>query len=31
MSRWGKEEIVQTEKGGFLIAGREALEILGRQ
>jgi CRP-like cAMP-binding protein len=26
MSRWGKEDIVRTEKDGFLVLGREALE-----
>ncbi len=28
MSRWGKEEIVRTEKDGFLILDRETLETL---
>jgi CRP/FNR family transcriptional regulator len=28
MSRWGKQDIVRTEKDGFLIVNREALETL---
>jgi CRP/FNR family transcriptional regulator len=28
MSRWGKEEIVRTEKDGFVLIDREALEML---
>jgi CRP-like cAMP-binding protein len=28
MSRWGKEEIVRTEKDGFVVANRKALEAL---
>jgi CRP-like cAMP-binding protein len=28
MSRWGKEEIVRTEKDGFVVANRKALETL---
>ena len=28
MSRWGKDEIVRTEKGGFVVANRKALEAL---
>lgn len=30
MSRWGKDGVVQTEKDGFLVVDREALEALGR-
>mgnify|MGYP001792439437 CR=1 FL=1 len=28
MSRWGKEDIVRTEKDGFLVLDREALETV---
>ena len=28
MSRWGKEEIVRTEKDGFVVANRKALEAI---
>lgn len=28
MSRWGKEGVVRTEKDGFVVVGREALEAL---
>lgn len=31
MSRWGKEGVVMTEKEGFLLAGREALEGMIRE
>lgn len=30
MSRWGKDEIVHTEKGGFVVVDRKALETLAR-
>jgi CRP/FNR family transcriptional regulator len=30
MSRWGKEEIVHTEKDGFIVVDRRALETLAR-
>ncbi len=29
MSRWSKQDIVRTEKDGFLVIDRRALEILG--
>jgi hypothetical protein len=28
MSRWGKDNIVRTEKDGFLIVDRESLETV---
>jgi CRP/FNR family transcriptional regulator len=28
MSRWGKDDIVRTEKDGFLVVNREALETM---
>jgi hypothetical protein len=28
MSRWGKEGVVQTDRDGFLLADRAALEAL---
>jgi CRP/FNR family transcriptional regulator len=28
MSRWGKEGVIRTEKGGFLVLDRQALETL---
>ena len=28
MSRWGKDELVRTEKDGFLVVDRPALEAL---
>jgi CRP-like cAMP-binding protein len=31
MSRWGKDEIVRTEKDGFIVADRPALEALARE
>ena len=31
MSRWGKDGLVQTEKEGFLVVDRLALEALGRE
>ena len=31
MSRWGKDEIVYTDKEGFLIKDRTALEAIGRE
>jgi CRP/FNR family transcriptional regulator len=30
MSRWGKDKVVETEKDGFLLADRDALETLTR-
>jgi CRP-like cAMP-binding protein len=30
MSRWGKERVLATERGGFLMTNRAALETLGR-
>lgn len=31
MSRWGKDEIVRTEKDGFVVVDRAALERIGQQ
>jgi hypothetical protein len=31
MSRWGKDGLVRTEKEGFNVIEREALEALGRE
>jgi CRP-like cAMP-binding protein len=31
MSRWGKQEIVRTEKDGFVVVDRAALDALGRE
>ena len=31
MSRWGKEEVVRTEKDGFVILDRTELEVLGSE
>ena len=30
MSRWGKEDVVRTEKEGFLLRDRQALENLAQ-
>jgi hypothetical protein len=30
MSRWGKEGVVETEKDGFVLVDRSALEVLTR-
>ena len=31
MSRWGKQEVVRTEKDGFVILDRKALEAVGME
>ena len=31
VSRWGKEEIVRTEKDGFVVLARAALESIARE
>jgi CRP/FNR family transcriptional regulator len=31
MSRWGKQEVVRTDKDGFTILDRRALETIGRE
>jgi hypothetical protein len=30
MSRWGKEDLVHTEKDGFLVLNRSSLETIAR-
>ena len=30
MSRWSKEDIVRTDKDGFVVLDRRALELLGQ-
>jgi hypothetical protein len=31
MSRWGKQDIVRTEKDGFVVVGVKVLETIGAE
>jgi hypothetical protein len=31
MSRWGKQDVVRTEKDGFVVMDRRALEVLASE